>query len=153
MRAYKSSDLDKDSYVNKREFPVLLRYLGSEVSEFIGVGGYVGFWKGKFHKTLCSKCKISKKNYDFSSQECHLLQQGLDRWELGKPPKPHKKPAKSMTGIEVFDSMDVDSDRRLAFPEFRQGLSLLGMTSAGETQSQRYKRQEVMREYYYILEY
>lgn len=25
MRAYKASDLDKDSYVNKREFPVLLR--------------------------------------------------------------------------------------------------------------------------------
>ena len=25
MRAYKSSDLDHDSYVNKREFPVLLR--------------------------------------------------------------------------------------------------------------------------------
>ena len=25
MRAYKSSDLDKDSYVSKREFPVLLR--------------------------------------------------------------------------------------------------------------------------------
>ena len=61
MRAYKSSDLDKDSYVNKREFPVLLRYLGSEVSEFIGVGGYVGFWKGKFHKTICSKSQISKK--------------------------------------------------------------------------------------------
>eukprot|EP00438_Fugacium_kawagutii_P018319 Skav212468 [mRNA] locus=scaffold385:317427:319369:- [translate_table: standard] len=26
--------------------------------------------------------------------------------------------------------MDVDADRRLAFPEFRQGLSFLGMTSA-----------------------
>lgn len=25
MRAYKASDLDKDSYVNKREFPTLLR--------------------------------------------------------------------------------------------------------------------------------
>ena len=97
MRAYKSSDLDKDSYVNKREFPVLLRYLGSEVFEFIGMGGYGGFWKGKFHKTICSKSKISKKTYDFSSQECHLLQQGLDRWELGKPPKRHKKPTKSMT--------------------------------------------------------
>lgn len=101
MRAYKSSDLDKDSYVNKREFPVLLRYLGSEVFEFMGMGGYVGFWKGTFYKTTFSKSKISKKkntekrNY-FSSQECHLLQQGLDRWELGKPPKRHKKPAKSM---------------------------------------------------------
>lgn len=62
MRAYKSSDLDKDSYVNKREFPVLLRYLGSEVFEFIGMGGYGGFCKGKFHKTICSKSKISKKN-------------------------------------------------------------------------------------------
>ena len=46
--------------------------------------------------------------------------------------------------IEVFDSMDVDADRRLAFPEFRQGLSLLGMTSAWETQSLG-KRQEVIR--------
>ena len=47
MRAYKSSDLDKDSYVNKREFPVLLRYLGSKIFEFIGTVGYVGFgWEG-----------------------------------------------------------------------------------------------------------
>ena len=100
MRAYKSSDLDKDSYVNKREFPVLLRYLGSEVSEFIGMGGYVGFCNGKFYKTICSKSKISKRRYDFSSQECHLLQQGLDRWELGKPPKreaPQKTGGFSMT--------------------------------------------------------
>ena len=33
--------------------------------------------------------------------------------------------------------MDVDADRRLAFPEFRQGLSLLGMTSAAK-QAKRY---------------
>lgn len=44
--------------------------------------------------------------------------------------------------IEVFDSMDVDSDRRLAFPEFRQGLSLLGMTSVGETQSSKVKNKK-----------
>lgn len=64
MRAYKSSDLDKDSYVNKREFPVLLRNVIY------------------FNKV----------------------------WT-------------------VFEAMDTDADRRLAFPEFRQGLSLLGMAS------------------------
>ena len=32
---------------------------------------------------------------------------------------------------EVFEAMDVDADRRLAFQEFCQGLSLLGMSSAG----------------------
>ena len=50
MRAYKSSDLDKDSYVNKREFPVLLRYLGSKIFEFIGMGGYLGFGRESFIK-------------------------------------------------------------------------------------------------------
>lgn len=64
MRAYKSSDLDHNSYVTKREFPVLLRNVIY------------------FNKV----------------------------WT-------------------VFETMDVDADRRLAFPEFRQGLSLLGMTS------------------------
>ena len=32
---------------------------------------------------------------------------------------------------EVFEAMDADADRRLAFQEFCQGLSLLGMSSAG----------------------